>query len=112
MVRRKSSENMQAEARRPAKSLAEREDQLIALATDRAEEMLRDGTAPASVIVHYLKAGSTRDKLEKAKIERETEMLRAKQSAIESGEEVQDLIAKALDAFTSYAPVQAGDSDD
>jgi hypothetical protein len=43
----------------------EREDQLIARAVDLAEKKLIDGTAPSQVIVHYLKLGSTRERLEK-----------------------------------------------
>ncbi len=49
---------------RPAITPEARENQLISLATDLAEQQLRDGTASSQVITHYLKLGSTREKLE------------------------------------------------
>ena len=42
-----------AAMRPPATTLKGREDQLIALAVDRAEQQIRDGTASAQVITHY-----------------------------------------------------------
>ena len=40
------------------------ENQLIALATELAAKQLRDGTASSQVITHYLKLGSSKEKLE------------------------------------------------
>lgn len=86
----------------PALSLEEREDQLIALATNRAEEQLRNGTASSQVIVHYLRLGSTKNRLELEKLRRENEMLRAKTKAIESSERVEELYANAIAAMREY----------
>ena len=48
---------------RPALTPEARENQLISLATDLAEKQLREGTASSQIIAHYLKLGSTREKL-------------------------------------------------
>jgi len=50
---------------RPALSPEARENQLVSLAVDLAEKQLRDGTATSQVITHYLKLGSTKEKIEK-----------------------------------------------
>ena len=47
---------------RPASSPEARENQMISLAIDLAEQQLRDGTASSQVITHYLKLGSTKER--------------------------------------------------
>lgn len=86
----------------PAKNLEEREDQLISLAVDRAEEQLRNGTASSQVIVHYLRLGSTRNRLELEKLKKENELLKAKAHAIESSERIEELYSKAIAAMARY----------
>ena len=56
---------------RPALTPEARENQLISLAIDLAEQQLRDGTASSQVITHYLKLGSTKEKLEREKLKNE-----------------------------------------
>ena len=51
--------------RRTAMSVEARENQMIALAVDLAEKQLMEGTASSQVITHYLKLGSTKERLEK-----------------------------------------------
>lgn len=55
-----------------------RENQMVYLAVDLAEQQLRDGTASSQVITHFLKLGSTKEKLEKEKLEEENKLLKAK----------------------------------
>lgn len=88
---------------RPALSPEARENQLISLAVDLAEQQLRDGTASSQVITHFLKLGTTRAELEKEKIIRENKVLEAKAKAIESSEEVKELYENALKAMRNYA---------
>ena len=45
---------------RPALSPEARENQLISLAVDLAEQQLIDGSASSQVITHFLKLGTTR----------------------------------------------------
>lgn len=50
---------------RPATTPEARENQLIARAVDLAEKQLMEGTASTQVIVHYLRLGSTKERIEK-----------------------------------------------
>ena len=88
---------------RPALTPEARENQLISLAVDLAEQQLRDGTASSQVISHYLKLGSTRASLEKEKLERENELLRAKTENLESAKRVEELYKNALNAMRRYS---------
>lgn len=94
----------------PAKSMEERENQLISLAVDRAEQQLRDGTASSQVICHYLKLGSTRDRLEKEIMEKNKELLAAKTEMINSTKRVEELYEQAVDAMRLYSG--RGETDD
>lgn len=88
---------------RPALTPEARENQMISLAIDLAEEQLRSGTASSQVITHFLKLGTTKAELEKEKLEQENELLKAKTKAIESGEEVKVLYEQALKAMKNYS---------
>lgn len=95
---------------RPALTPEARENQLISLAVDLAEQQLRDGTASSQVISHYLKLGSTKASLEKEKLERENELLRAKTENLESAKRVEELYKDALNAMRTYSGM--GEPDD
>ena len=86
----------------PALTPEAREQQLISLAVDRAEQQLRDGTASPLVISHYLKLGTTNARLEKEKLEQEVELMKAKTKAYESAQDLKELYSKALDAMRDY----------
>lgn len=88
---------------KPATSPEARENQLISLATNLAEQQLMDGTASSQVITHYLKLGSTKNQLELEKLKRENELLRAKTESIESAKRVEELYSKAIDAIKLYS---------
>lgn len=92
-----------AKSGRPALSPEARENQMIALAVDLAEQQLRDGTASSQVITHFLKLGSSKAELEKEKLKRENKVLEVKAKAIESSEEVKVLYENALKAMRNYA---------
>jgi hypothetical protein len=95
---------------RPALTPEARENQMISLAVDLAEQQLRDGTASSQVITHYLKLGSTREKLEKERLAAENRLLQAKSKALDSVEESKVLYANALKAMRSYSGM--GDSEE
>ena len=86
----------------PAATPEARENQLISLAVDLAEKQLREGTASAQVITHYLRLGTTRELLEKEKLANENKLLQARTEALESAARVEELYAKALNAMRSY----------
>lgn len=89
--------------RAPARSLASRENQLISLAVDLAEKQLQEGTASAQVITHYLKLGTTRERLEKLKLEKENELLAAKTESLRSEKTLSDLYQGAIHAMRRYS---------
>lgn len=88
---------------RPAQSTEARENQLISLAVDLAERQLREGTASSQVITHYLKLGSTREKLEQEVKMKELELMSAKARALEDTKEIKVLYEQALKAMRNYA---------
>lgn len=87
---------------RPALTPEARENQLISAAINLAEKQLLEGTASSQVITHYLKLGSSKERLEKEKLERENELLRARTEALQSAQRVEELYANALDAMRRY----------
>ena len=100
----------------PATSVEARENQLISLAVDLAEKQLSEGTASAQVITHYLRLGTTRERLEKEKLTKENLLLEARTKAYESSERIEALYEKAIEAMRSYSSSDQGgeldDSDD
>ena len=68
----------------PALTPEARENQLISLSERLAEKQLREGTASSQVIVHYLRLGTMRERLERDKLKYETELLKSKKEAIDS----------------------------
>ncbi len=94
----KESKN-KSRAPRRASTVEGREDQMIALAVDLAEKQLREGTASSQVITHYLKLGSTKERLEKELLGKQVELAAAKTDAIKSAKKVEELYANALAAF-------------
>lgn len=87
----------------PGRTLEARENQLILLATNLAEQQLRDGTASSQVIAHYLKLGSTRERLEQERIRHENELASAKSERIRADRQSIELLDEALKAFRSYS---------
>lgn len=87
----------------PGQSLESRENQLILLATNLAERQLREGTASSQVIAHYLKLGSTRERLEQERLRNENGLARAKTEAIESQKQQEIELQEVLKAFRSYS---------
>lgn len=102
--------NQQKRRRPPGTTPEARENQLISLAVDLAEKQLAKGTASSQVITHYLKLGSTREKLEKDILIQQRDLMQAKTEAIQSSKHVEELYKHALDAMRSYSG--KGDDDD
>lgn len=80
-----------------------RENQLIYLATELAEQQLKDGTASSQVITHYLKLGTVKEKLEREKLQEENKLLQARTKAIEDEADMKELYAKAIKAMQRYS---------
>lgn len=101
-MKRTKTQSTETKKSRPALNPEARENQMISLAIDCAEQQLRDGTASSQVITHYLKLGSTKERLEKEKLERENELLRAKTESLQSMKHIEELYANALNAMRNY----------
>lgn len=91
-----------------ATSMEARENELISMAYDAAEERIRNGTATSQEIVHFLKLGSSRDRLEKEMMEAEMELKQAKIQALESAEHLEKIYNDAIEAMKRYS----GNSDE
>ena len=88
---------------RPALTPEAREGQMISLAVDLAEKQLRDGTASSQVITHYLKLGSTKERIEQEILEKQKELITAKTEALQSAKRVEELYANAIAAMKRYS---------
>lgn len=97
---------------RPGLTPEARENQLISLAVDLAERQLLEGTASSQVITHYLKLGSTREKAEREKLQKENELLAAKAEAIKSAERRDELYKEAINAMRRYSGQRIEDDED
>lgn len=84
-------------------SIESKEQYLIGLAYDLVEERLRNGTATSQETTHFLKLGSTRERIEREMLENQKEVLKAKAEAIQSQKRIEELYAQALSAFKSYS---------
>lgn len=91
------------EPMRPVLSQEARDIQMIDLAVKLAEKQLREGTASAQVITHFLKLGTVREQMELKKLEQETELAKAKIDAVKSNQRTEELYRDALEAFKSYS---------
>lgn len=105
--RRSVSERSQA----PGSTLEARENQLILLATNLAEKQLREGSASSQVITHYLKLGTTRERLEQERLKQENELAKAKTEKYHSDSHADELYQEALNAFRSYTGSASNDDD-
>ncbi len=110
---KKSGENRSGSVRkiRPALSPEARENQLISLAVDLAEKQLLEGTASAQVITHYLKLGSTKEKIEKEILEKQKDLIEAKTRSLQSAQRIEEMYQNALDAMRSYSGHKESDYD-
>ena len=103
MARRSESNYKLGKEFATATSAEARENQLINLAYERAEQQLRDGTASSQVITHFLKLGSSEEKLRSRMMEEQNKLLVAKTEALESQKRSEELAQKAIEAFRRYS---------
>jgi hypothetical protein len=86
----------------PATTPEGREHQLVSLAHDLVEQRLMDGTASATETVHFLKLGSTRERLEQQRLEADVKLQLAKIESLESQARMEELYANAIGAMSRY----------
>lgn len=88
---------------RPALTPDARENQLISLAMDLVERRLLEGTASSQETTHFLKLASSKERLEKEKLENQNELLKAQAEAVKSAQHGEEIYSKALDAMRRYS---------
>lgn len=103
MAKSTGTNKKQSQIRPPATTPEGREQQLIGLAMDATEKRIKNGTATAQELVHFLKAGSPSTKLERQILEYQKELIAAKTEAIESQKRTEELYMNALSAMRSYS---------
>lgn len=87
----------------PGKTIEARERQMIALAVDQAESMLREGRAPTQVLVHYLRLGASDYQLQKERLRRQNDLLRAKTESLMKQDQMEQLAKDAIEAMQRYS---------
>ena len=111
MAKKKAQEE-QPVRHRKALSPDARENQLIALAMDVAEERMINGTASAQEIVHFLRLGSSLANLQKEETRQRVELDKAKVKAYSTNEEIKRLYEEAMQAMRAYNGSSDSDYDD
>ena len=89
--------------RRPASTVEGRENQLIALAYDAAEERIRSGKASSAEIVHFLRLGSSKERLDQEDKRKDIELKTAKTDAIQSIQRSEELFDNVIKAMRTYS---------
>lgn len=87
------------------------ESKCIALAVNLAEKQLREGTASSQVITHYLKLGSSKERLEQEILEKQKDLIDAKVEAYKTAKNVETLYSEALNAMRRYAGIGGVEED-
>lgn len=100
------------EPRGPATTPEGRESEIIAAAYDLAEQQIKDGTASAQVISHFLKMGSTRERQELTLLSAKTSLELAKVEQLASEARVEVLYEEAIKAMRSYAGQETADDEE
>lgn len=80
-----------------------RENELIALAYDAAEERIRNGTATSQEIVHFLRLGSAKERRAQEQMEADIALKQAKIKAIQESEHIEQIYNEAIAAMKKYS---------
>lgn len=68
-----------------------------------AEKKIRDGTAPASLIIQVIRWGTETERLKQENMRVRNQLDEAKRIAIESEQRLEELTQNAMRAFTLYS---------
>ena len=88
---------------RPATTPEARENRLVSLAFDAAEQQLLDGTASSQVITQVLKLGSSTERLNRQILELKKELIEEQTKSLRSQQRTEELFEKAMQAFARYS---------
>lgn len=79
-----------------------RENLMISLAMDLAEQQLRDGTASSQLITEFVKRGSPKARVEKELLEKQRDLAAAKAESITKGDGFEEKLNNAMKAIRRY----------
>ena len=111
MKSKESSSISPKRSRSRARTPEEREAQLIDLTMDAVEERIRTGKASSQELVHFLRAGSNKERYEKEKLALELELVKAKTENLRMAQTNQEIVNEALKAFKRYSGVDDEEDD-
>lgn len=98
-------------SQQPALTSEARQNQMIALAVNLAEQKLRDGTASSQLITHYLKLAMPSQKVENEILECQKELIKAKTEAYRSAAKAEVSYQEVIDALRRYGGLNEAGSD-
>jgi len=101
-----SPDQMQTTSILSASTPEGRENELIDMAYNEVARRIANHEATSAELVHFLKMGSEKERLERSKIEAEMELQRAKTIAIEEGRSMEAIAKEAMEAFKRYSGVE------
>lgn len=99
----KTTKTTQKKHELPALTAEARENQLVALAMNLAEQRMREGKATSQEIVYFLRAGSPDEKLKRKLLDAQAELAQAKKEALQSTKRMEELYERALRSMSEYS---------
>lgn len=96
-------ETLQKRNRIPVKNPIDRENQLINLAYEAAEEKIRNGTASSQIITEFLRRGTIREQLENERLRADLEVAKAKVEQLKSTSDSKKMYEEVLEAMKRYS---------
>lgn len=89
-----------------------REQQMIKLAVDLAEQQLLNGTASSQVITHFLKLGSSKERLEQQIMQEQKKLIESKTEALQAQKRSEQLFTEAIEAMKKYSGLKSEEVED
>jgi len=112
MSKRENSSASNISRERPAITVEAREDQIIAAAMDLAEQRILDGTASNQLLCHFVKLGSTKERLEKEILAEQKKLVSAKTESLQTQKRIDEMYAEVIDAMKLYSGVRTEEDED
>jgi hypothetical protein len=75
---------------------------MINLAMKLVEKRLLEGTASSAETTHFLKLATSKNELEKTKLEEENKLLRAKTETLQNAKHSEEMYGKVIAAMKKY----------
>ena len=89
---------MSAATSRPASTPEAQENYMMKL----VEKRLLEGTASSAETTHFLKLATSKNELEKTKLEEENKLLRAKTETLQNAKRYEEMYGKVIAAMKKY----------